>query len=64
MTELSKQTKIKILISICLWIIGSILLFHENNGKTIIITAGVLLIASIKAQINKNNKAIVEQHES
>ena len=57
MNKISKKTMITALIYICLWFIGSILLFQENNGKIIIIITAVAIIAKLKYQINKDRKA-------
>ena len=60
MDKISKKTIIMGLISICLWVTGSVLLFQENNGKIIIIITAVALIARIGSQINKDRKANAE----
>ncbi len=57
MKKLSKITKITDLIAICLWIIGSIFLFRINNGKFIILSTAIGIIAGIYYQINIDRKA-------
>ena len=56
MNKTSKTLKFIGLASVCLWIIGSILLFRENNGKTIIAITAVVIIAGLYAQILKDRK--------
>ncbi|SDW47117.1 hypothetical protein [Flavobacterium degerlachei] len=56
MKKLSNTVKITALISICLWIIGSIILFDEKNGKTIILLTAVVIIAGLFSQISKERK--------
>ena len=56
MNKIPKALKFKILVSVCLWIIGSILLFRENNGKTIIVITALIIVAGLYAQILKDRK--------
>ncbi len=56
MTKISKTLKIMGLSSICLWIIGSVVLFNENNGKTIIMITAIIIIAGLYSQIIKERK--------
>lgn len=56
MKKLSNSMKIKGLLSICLWVIGSVILFNEKNGKTTIVVAAVIIIAGLYFQINKDRK--------
>lgn len=60
MNKISRTIKIIGLSSICLWIIGSILLFHENNGKIIILIAAIIIIAGLYSQIIKEIKINTE----
>ncbi len=57
MNRISKMTKITVLISICLWVIGSFFLIQESNGKTVILITAIIIIAGIYSQINKDKKA-------
>jgi len=54
MKKISNTTKITGLISIGLWIIASILLFPEKNGKAIIVSIAVIIIAGLSSQIIKD----------
>ena len=54
--KLSNTVKITGLISICLWIIGSIILFNEKNGRATIVLTAVIIIAGLYAQIIKERK--------
>ncbi|RXG13627.1 hypothetical protein DSM02_3668 [Leeuwenhoekiella polynyae] len=56
MIKLSNTVKITGLISICLWIIGSIILFNEKNGRATIVLTAVIIIAGLYAQIIKERK--------
>lgn len=56
MKKLSNSMKIKGLLSVCLWVIGSVILFNEKNGKTTIVVAAVIIIAGLYFQINKDRK--------
>ena len=56
MKKLSNTLKIRGLISICLWIIASILLFNEKNGKFIMVLAAIIITAGLYAQIIKTEK--------
>ena len=56
MNKISRKVKLIGIISICLWIIGSILLFHENNGKTTIMITALIIIAGLYSQIIKERK--------
>lgn len=49
MNKISKKTIVTCAISACLWMIGSIFLFRETNGKIIIIITAVVIIARIKS---------------
>jgi len=60
MEKLSKRSKITSLISICLWIIGSVFLFRVNNGKIFILISAIIIIAGIYSQITKDGKAYSE----
>lgn len=56
MKKISKTLKIQGVSSICLWIIGSILLFQENNGKIIILITAIIIMAALYSQIIKERK--------
>ncbi|RXG17818.1 hypothetical protein DSM03_101517 [Leeuwenhoekiella aestuarii] len=56
MIKLSNTVKITGLISICLWIIGSIILFNEKNGRATMVLTAVIIIAGLYAQIIKERK--------
>lgn len=56
MRNISTRVKILSLISICLWIIGTFLLFNENNGKVISIIAAIILIAGLYSLVLKDQK--------
>jgi hypothetical protein len=56
MKKISNTTKITGLISIGLWIIASILLFPEKNGKAIFVSTAVIIIAGLSSQIIKTEK--------
>jgi hypothetical protein len=56
MKKLSNTVKIMGLLSISLWIIGSIILFNEKNGKATIVIIAVIIIAGLYAQIAKDKK--------
>lgn len=59
MKNLSTAIKVKGLISIGLWIIGSILLLNEPNGKAIIFIIAMIIITGLYSQIHKEkNKNI------
>jgi hypothetical protein len=62
MKKLSNTVKITGLLSICLWIIGSIFLFDEKNGKTIILLTAVVIIAGLFSQISKE-KNVNSEHQ-
>lgn len=57
MDKISKKTIIISLVYICLWAMGSLLLFQEKNGKLIIVMTAVAVIARISTQVNKDRKA-------
>ena len=50
------STKIKIIgiISICLWIVGTFLIYSETNGKGVSIVTAVIIIAGLYSQIRKD----------
>lgn len=56
MNEISKKTKLMALTTLCLWLIGSTLLFQESNGKVIIIITAAVIIVRLKFQITKDRK--------
>jgi multisubunit Na+/H+ antiporter MnhG subunit len=56
MKKISNTVKITGLLSICLWIIASIILFNEKNGKATIVITAVIIIAGLSSQIIKNGK--------
>ena len=56
MKKISNTVKITGLISICLWIIGSIILLNEKNGIGIIVITAVIIIAGLYSQIIKDRK--------
>ena len=56
MKNISKRVKILGIISICLWIIGSFLIFNETNGKGVIIASAVVIIAGLSSQVLKDRK--------
>ncbi|GAB3823659.1 hypothetical protein GCM10028895_30900 [Pontibacter rugosus] len=60
MDKISRKTITMGLVSICLWLIGSMLLFEENNGKIIITVTAVAVIARISSQINRDRRASSE----
>lgn len=57
MKKISKKTKIIAVISICLWIIGSVFLLRESNSKFIILFTAVIIIAGIYSRISTDIKA-------
>jgi hypothetical protein len=57
MKILSKKTIVTSLISICLWIIGSIFLFRVSNGKIIILLTAIGIVAGIFSLIIKDQRA-------
>jgi len=60
MKKLSKKTKIIALISTCLWIIGSVFLSQESNGKFIILFTAIIIIAGIYSRISRDIKTQAE----
>jgi uncharacterized membrane protein len=60
MKKISKALKITGLISICLWIIGSVFLYRENNGKITIVITAIIIIAGLYSQITKDRKVNTE----
>jgi hypothetical protein len=60
MKKISNTIKIMGLLSICVWIIAIIFLFPEKNGKTIIVSTAVIIIAGLCFQIIKNRKVNFE----
>ncbi len=56
MKNISKKVKILAIISICLWILGSFLIYNETNGKGVSIASAVIIIAGIYSQILKDQK--------
>jgi len=63
MKKLSNTVKITGLLSICLWVIGSIILFDEKNGKATILLTAVVIIAGLSSQINKERKVNSEHQD-
>lgn len=57
MNKISKNTIIVSVLYICLWVIGSALLYHENNGKIIIAVTAAVVLFRISSQIKKDRKA-------
>jgi hypothetical protein len=62
MNNVSKTLRIIGLTSIGLWVVGSIFLFNENNGKLIISITAVIIIAGLYSQLIKERKANTELH--
>ncbi len=58
MKNISKKTKILSLISISLWIIGSLIIYMNDKNSNIIIVSAIIMIVGIYSQINKDRKAI------
>lgn len=56
MKKTSNTLKIIGLLSICLWVVGSIILFDEKNGKATILLTAVVIIAGLSSQISKERK--------
>ena len=56
MKKISKKTKIIAVISICLWIIGSVFLLQESNSKFIILFTAVIIITGIYSRISRDIK--------
>jgi uncharacterized membrane protein YbaN (DUF454 family) len=56
MKIISNTIKISALLSICLWLVASIFLFNEKNGKTIMVSTAVIIIAGLSSQIIKTRK--------
>ena len=56
MKNISKKTKILSLISVSLWIIGSLIIYMNDKNSNIIIVSAVVIIAGIYSQINKDHK--------
>ncbi|WP_156101239.1 hypothetical protein [Salegentibacter sp. Hel_I_6] len=52
------STKVKIigLVSFCLWVIGSYLIYNETNGKAVSIAVAVIIIAGLYSQIKRDQK--------
>jgi hypothetical protein len=63
MKKLSNTVKITGLLSICLWIIASIILFNEKNGKATIVITAVVMIAGLSSQIRKDRKVDAEHRD-
>ncbi|EIA07645.1 hypothetical protein [Flavobacterium frigoris] len=56
MKKTSNTVKIIGLLSICLWVVGSIILFDEKNGKATILLTAVVIIAGLSSQISTERK--------
>ncbi len=56
MKEIPKTLKVTGIISICLWLLGSFILFQERNGISISLITGLIIIAGFYHQLNKDKK--------
>ncbi len=56
MKNISKKVKIMGIVSICLWIIGSYLIYNETNGKGVSIATAVIIIAGLYSLIFKEQR--------
>lgn len=56
MKNISTKVKIMGIVSICLWIIGSLLIYNDTNGKGVSIATAVIIIAGLYSLIIKDQK--------
>lgn len=58
MKNISTKVKIMGIISICLWIVGSFLIYNDTNGKEVSIATAAIIISGLYSQIIKDQKKI------
>lgn len=56
MKKISNKIKIRALLAICLWFIGSFLILKEGNGGGTISVIAVIIIAGFYRQIRKEKE--------